>query len=67
MNFKIYIREKNENVHVIYYIYGTFITFGTLHDVNVIFEAIKECVLLDKLCQTIHVTINYGFAYIYVP
>lgn len=31
-----------------------------MHDVNVIFEAIKECVLLDKLCQTIHVTINYG-------
>lgn len=48
VNFKIYIREKNGNVHVIYYIYGTFITFGTLHAVNVIFEAIKECVLLDK-------------------
>lgn len=38
-----------------------------MHDVNVIFEAIKECVLLDKLCQTIHVTINYGFAYICEP
>lgn len=38
-----------------------------MHDVNVIFEAIKECVLLDKLSQTIHVTINYGFAYIYEP
>lgn len=50
MNFKIYIREKNENVYVIYYIYGMFIIFGILYDVNVIFEVIKECVLFDKLC-----------------